>query len=143
MAGDAIVGPLGRGDAALVDRFAAPGRRRGFWIALWVAAIAAELGVLVPVFRGTAEPVEVILRLVGGSFAACGLIAWHRRPDSRSGLLMTATGFAFLVPALFRDHDVPAAQTVAGWLSDLWTLFFVPLLLTFLTGGRLRTPSLA
>ncbi|MDT7580546.1 MAG: hypothetical protein QOK35_1810, partial [Pseudonocardiales bacterium] len=137
--GDAVAGPLSRGRAELVARFAAPGRRRGLWIALWGAAVVAELGVLVPVFRGTAEPVDVILRLVGGSFAACGLIAWHRRPDSRSGLLMTATGFAFLLPALCSDHGGPAAQTVANWFSDLWTLFFVPLLLTFLTGGRLRT----
>jgi signal transduction histidine kinase len=138
MAGDAVLGPLGRADAVLVDRFAAPVRRRGFRIALWAAAAAAELGVLLPVFRGGAEPLEVIFRLIGGSFAACGLVAWQRRPDSRSGLLMTATGFAFLVAALFRDHDGLVTQLVATWLSDLWTLFFVPLLLTFLTAGRLR-----
>jgi signal transduction histidine kinase len=135
MAGDAVVGPLGRGDAALAGSV----RRRVVRIALWAAAVAAELGVLLPVLRGGAEPLEVIFRLVGGSFAACGLIAWQRRPDSRSGLLMTGTGFAFLVAALFRDHDGLAAQLIASWLSDLWTLFFVPLLLTFLTGGRLRT----
>ena len=139
MAGDAVVGPLGRGGGALADRLTASVRRRGVRRALWAAAVAAELGVLLPVFRGGAEPVEVILRLIGGSFAACGLIAWHRRPDSHSGLLMTATGFAFLLPALFRDHDGLLPQTVAAWLSDLWTLFFVPLLLTSLTGGRLRT----
>ena len=52
---------------------------------------------------------------------------------------MTATGFAFLIPALFRDHDALFAQTVASVLSDLWMLFFVPLLLTYLSGGRLRT----
>jgi signal transduction histidine kinase len=139
MAGEAVVGPPGRDDAALVGRLVAPARDRGLRLALWGAAAVAELGVLVPVVQRGAEPVEVILRLVGGSFAACGLIAWGRRPDSRSGPLMTATGFAFLVPALFRDHDGLVPQTVAAWLSDLWTLFFVPLLLTALTGGRLRT----
>jgi len=139
MAGDAVAGPLNRRGAELVDRFAAPVRRRGFWPALWAVAVAAELGVLVPVVQRGAEPLEVIFRLIGGSFAACGLIAWRRRPDSRSGLLMTAAGFAFLLPELSRDQDGPFPQTVAAWLSDLWTVFFVPLLLTYLTGGRLRT----
>jgi signal transduction histidine kinase len=139
MAGDAVAGPLNRVGAGLVDRFAAPARRRGFWPALWAVAVAAELGVLAPVVQRGAEPLEVIFRLIGGSFAACGLIAWRRRPDSRSGLLMTAVGFAFLLPELARDHDGPFSQTMAAWFSDLWTLFFVPLLLTYLTGGRLRT----
>ncbi|MDT7581255.1 MAG: hypothetical protein QOK35_2519, partial [Pseudonocardiales bacterium] len=85
MAGDAVAGARSRDGTELVDRFAAPVRRRGFWVVLWTAAVAAELGVLLPVFRGDAGPLEVILRLVGGPFAACGLIAWHRRPDSRSG----------------------------------------------------------
>jgi signal transduction histidine kinase len=139
MADDAVARSSTRGRAELVDRVAAPVRRPGLLVALWVAAAAAELGVLLPLLSRDVDPVEVVLRLVGGSFAACGLIAWRRRPDSRSGLLMTATGFAFLVPALFRDHDGPFPQTVGIWLSDLWTLFFVPLLLTYLTGGRLRT----
>jgi signal transduction histidine kinase len=76
---------------------------------------------------------------VGGSFAACGLIAWHRRPDNASGRLMTATGFAFYVSPLLGLLDHPLARTLGYWLPDLWVLFFVPLLLTFLTGGRLRT----
>ena len=85
------------------------------------------------------DPVQVVLRLVGASFAACGLVAWRRRPDNRSGLLMTLAGFAvFLAPVLgLLDH--PVARTLALWLSDLWLLFFVPLVLTLLTGGRLRT----
>jgi signal transduction histidine kinase len=124
-----------------VDRLTAAIHRRGVRAALWTAAALAELAVLAPVVSadGPAEPVDVILRLVGGSFAACGLIAWRRRPDSRSGLLMTATGFAFLVPALFRDHGGVFGLTVAACLSDLWTLFFIPLLLTYRTSGRLRT----
>jgi signal transduction histidine kinase len=139
MAGEAVAGSRSRRGAELLGRFAAPVRRRGSWAALWAAAAVAELGVLVPLVRGPVDPVEVILRLIGGSFAACGLVAWRRRPDSRSGLLMTATGFAFLVPALLRDREGLFAQTIGIWLSDLWTLFFVPLLLTYLTGGRLRT----
>jgi signal transduction histidine kinase len=139
MAGDAVAEPLSRGSVELVGRFAAPVRRRGFWPALWAAAVVAELGALLPLLHGPVDPLEVILRLVGGSFTVCGLVAWRRRPDSRSGLLMAATGFAFLVPALLRDQEGLLAQTVRGCLTDLWTLFFVPLLLTYQTGGRLRT----
>jgi signal transduction histidine kinase len=139
MAGEPVAGTSGGGRADLVARFIPSVRHRIVWIALWAAAVVAELAVLAPLLNRAVEPLEVILRFVGGSFAACGLIAWRRRPDSRSGLLMTATGFAFLVPALFRDHDSLLAQTVAAWLADLWTLFFVPLLLTYLSGGRLRS----
>ena len=46
---------------------------------------------------------DVVYRLVGGSFAAFGLVAWHRRPDSRSGPLMTATGFGLLVSLLLKQ----------------------------------------
>ena len=141
MVADAALAPLSRGSARLVRRFAMPERTAGFWIGMWTLAVAAEFGALAPVlFRH--QPVELIdvaFRLVGGSFTACGLIAWHRRPDNRSGMLMTATGFAFLVSPLVSQLDSPAATTIALWLPDLFMLFFVPLLLTYLTGGRLRS----
>jgi hypothetical protein len=38
-------------------------------------------------------------------------------------------GFGFLVPALLRDLDSALAQTAGHWLSDVWSLFFIPLLL--------------
>jgi len=145
MAGDAVARSRSGGSNSpeLADRLAAVIHVRGVRLALWAAAVAAELAVLAPVVLddGPATPIDVVLRLVGGSFAACGLIAWRRRPDSRSGLLMTATGFAFLVPALFRESDTLVAVTVASLLSDLWTLFFIPLLLTYRTAGRLRTTA--
>ncbi len=137
---DAALAPLSRGSARLVRRFAVQERSPAFWIGLWALAIGAELGALAPVLVGN-QPVELIdvaFRLVGGSFAACGLIAWHRRPDNRSGMLMTATGFAFFVSPLVNQLDAPLAKTVALWLPDLFILFFVPLLLSYRTGGRLR-----
>ena len=143
MAGDTVARARSGAGSALIDRLAAMTQQRGVRLALWAAAVVAEVAVLAPVvLRGApVDPIDVILRLIGGSFAACGLIAWRRRPDSRSGLLMTATGFAFLLPALLRDHDSLLAATVASWLSDLWTLFFIPLVLTYCTGGRLRTKA--
>ena len=56
---------------------------------------------------------QVVYRLIGGSFAACGLIAWRRRPDSRSGLLMAAAGVGFFVSAIISQFDPPIAQTAA------------------------------
>ena len=130
------------GDAPAMRRFAAPERRLGFWLALWAVAIAAEFGALVPViFPGEerVETVQVVYRLIGGSFAACGLIAWRRRPDSRSGLLMAVAGAGFFVSAIISQFDPPIAQTTAILLQELWAPFFVALLLTLLTGGRLES----
>ena len=139
-AGDLVTKPVGRRSAHVLSRFAEPARSPVFWAALTVAAIAAEFGALVPVIWSSGEPVEgsqVVGRLIGGSFAACGIVAWRRRPDSRSGLLMTATGFGFLASPLLAQVEAGSAQTAAIVLSDLWSIPFAALLLTFLTGGRL------
>jgi len=105
-------------------------------------AIGAEFAALVPVIwpgEERVETVQVIYRLIGGSFAACGLIAWRRRPDSRSGLLMAAAGAGFFLSAIIGQLDPPLAQTAAILVQELWAPFFVALLLTLLTGGRLET----
>ena len=79
---------------------------------------------------------DVLYRLIGGSFAACGLIAWHRRPDSRSGRLMTATGFAFFITPLLSQLDAPVAQTAGMLFSEVYAFGLVALILTLVTGGR-------
>jgi signal transduction histidine kinase len=125
-----------------VSSFAGRERGPGFWLVLWAVAIGAEFAALVPVIWPGAERVEtvqVIYRLIGGSFAACGLIAWRRRPDSRSGQLMAAAGAGFFVSAIISQFHAPLAQTAAILLQELWAPFFVALLLTLLTGGRLES----
>ena len=110
--------------------------------ALWVAVVAAEALALRPLFQRD-EPVQgidVVLTLVGGSFAACGLIAWRRRPDSRSGMLMTATGFLFLAPRLLNQLDGELAATVMMLGIDWWIFCFVALILTLQKSGRLTSP---
>jgi len=142
MADERASAQLSRASTRVVRRFAVPDRHLAFWIVMWVAVAAAEFGALAPFIFGPEvpiEPVQIVFRLVGGSFAACGLVAWHRRPDSYSGRLMTATGFAFFASPLLAQLDSAVAITASYLLPDLWILFFVPLLLTFLTGGRLRT----
>ena len=61
----------------------------------------------------------VVFGMVGGSFAAFGLVAWRRRPDSRSGAYMTATGFAFFVTPLLSQIDHPVAFTAWNLLVDV------------------------
>ncbi len=133
--------PRGRGDTLLARRFGAERRSGVIWALLWVLGAAATFGALAPVlFRHVPfEPIDVAFRIVGASFVACGLVAWRHRPDNRSGLLMTATGFALFASPLLAQVDAPFAQTVGLLLPDLWVLFFVPLVLTLLTGGRMRT----
>jgi signal transduction histidine kinase len=129
-------------DAQAMGRFAGRERRLGFWLALWAVAIAAEFAALVPViFPGDeqVEAVQVVYRLVGGSFAACGLIAWRRRPDSRSGQLMAVSGVGFFVSAIVSQFHGSVPQTAAILLQELWAPFFAALLLTLLTGGRLES----
>jgi signal transduction histidine kinase len=62
---------------------------------LWPAG--AALGIAAEwVYFGWDEPADWVPDLLTGwTLIACGLIAWSRRPESRSGALMAATGFAW------------------------------------------------
>lgn len=140
-AADPVTASLSSGGARVVRLFAAPDRHLAFWIAAWIALAAAVLGVLVPLLSHgpavTFQAVTVVFRVVGGAFAACGLVAWRRRPDNHSGRLMTATGVAFLASPLLAQ--APVVRTAGLLLRNVWLLFLVAILLTFLSGGRLRT----
>ena len=111
------------------------------WIGLWAVVVAAEIAALVPILQAD-EPVpgyRVVFRLIGGVFCAFGLIAWRRRPDSRSGLLMLATGFGLFVEPVFATLDPGLLRTIGDLFEDAWGIPFIALLLTFLTGGRLES----
>ena len=71
-------------------------------VVLWPLGLAAEVTAFVFLFRDSAHvtAVDIVNRSVGGSFVACGLIAWQLRRDSRIGPLMTLTGFVFLSEAV-------------------------------------------
>jgi signal transduction histidine kinase len=109
---------------------------------MWLLAIVATFVALVPIiFAGDTaiDGADVVYRLVGGSFAGFGLIAWHRRPDSRSGALMTATGFGLLISLLLKQVHTGVTLTVGEVLEDIWTPAFVALVLSFITAGRLQS----
>jgi signal transduction histidine kinase len=119
--------------------------RQGPWAArlplvLWPLGIAAEVTAFVFLFRDSADvsAVDVINRSVGGSFVACGLIAWQLRRDSRVGPLMTATGFVFLSEAVLSGVDSSVAYTLSQWTGNWWTPFFAALVLGF-PSGRLSS----
>ena len=109
-------------------------------LVLWPLGIAAEFAALFFLFRGDAEvtAVAVVNRSVGGSFIACGLIAWQRRPDSRTGPLMTLTGFLYLSEALLSEVDSSVAYTLGQWAANWWIPPFAALVLGF-PSGRLSS----
>jgi signal transduction histidine kinase len=124
------------------SRFTATGRSVGFWAVMWTLAVAAEFGALVPIIsagEAGVEGADLVYRLVGGSFAAFGLVAWQRRPDSLSGPLMTATGFGLLISLLLKQIDAGVALTAGEVLEDVWSPAFAALVLSFVTGGRLES----
>jgi hypothetical protein len=55
---------------------------------------ALSIAIWVPDSLTLPAPVHVT---VGWSFVAAGTVAWLRRPDNRTGLLMTVTGLCGLV----------------------------------------------
>jgi hypothetical protein len=84
-------------------------------VAGFAVAIAAEAATYLPEEPGLAAGDAV----VGLAFIGLGLVAWQRRPSSRSGLLMVATGFAwfagsFAGAALFL-HRGPLVHLLVGY----------------------------
>jgi signal transduction histidine kinase len=139
-----VARPVGRRRLQGIAGLTAPTRSAWFWAALWAATAVTSLAALLPVLLDRGPPVpgySVIHTLSGVSFAACGLIAWRRRPDSRAGRLLTAAGFGVLVAPILRQVDSPAAFTLAVLVGELWILPFVALILSFVTGGRLVSTS--
>jgi signal transduction histidine kinase len=109
---------------------------------LWLTAAAAQLGALRPVVTGEHADAPVILyHVVGASFAACGLLVWHRWPDGRTGRLMVATGFLLFLRPLLSRIDSSLAQTVGMAIGNLWVLTFVALLVSFPRRSRSWTLS--
>jgi signal transduction histidine kinase len=128
-------------DVHTLRRFTVEARGPVFWTVLWVMAVVLELAVLIPALTGdeVVPGFRQVFRTLGGSFLACGLIAWQRRPDSRSGLLMFLTGVCLLIEPLSVRFDSPAIQNAGEMLEDTWGIPFLALLLTINTGGRLTS----
>ena len=128
---------LARGPVQAVSR----SWRKLLLAGLWLTAAAAEWAALRPViFQEHARPEVVLYHVVGGSFAACGLLAWHRRPDSRAGPLMVVTGLLFFAHGMLGRLHSSLAETIGIAVSNYWVVTFAALLLWF-PGGRRRWAS--
>src|SRR4051812_35354064 len=121
-AGELMARPLARGRLHGLRALTAPTHGPWFWGALWAAAATAAFAALRPALfpDGAALPAhEVIHRLSGVSFAACGLVAWHRRPDSGVGSMLTLAGFGILVPPVVGQIDTPLTLTLSMLFDEL------------------------
>ena len=123
------------------SRFRGLARTHGtwFWVGLWAAVAAAGVVAFIPVFDGN-PPVsgnEVIHRLSGISFMACGLVAWRRRPDSAVGPMLTVAGFGVVLEEILVQVDSALAFTAALLLGEVWIVLYAALILSFVSGGRL------
>jgi signal transduction histidine kinase len=109
-------------------------------VGLWAATAAASFVALIPVLFDRGPPLpgnEVIHTLSGVSFAACGLVAWRRRPDSAVGRLLTFAGWGVLVAPILYQVDSPLTFTIATLVNEMWIIVYVTLILSFVSGGRL------
>jgi signal transduction histidine kinase len=70
---------------------------------------------------------------VGWTFIGCGLIGWGRRPESRTGPLMAATGFTWFV-GNFAQVGVAAVAWAAAHLVYLYRGPLVQLVLAYPSG---------
>jgi signal transduction histidine kinase len=94
-----------------------------------VGAVALVFGPIATYQLTLSAPRSAALLLadlaVGWSMIAAGLIATHRRPANRIGLLAIAAGFAWLAGDFTSARDVPvayAATVFHGWYDPLFAL---------------------
>jgi signal transduction histidine kinase len=102
-----------------------------------VAALACGAGTLALLAASDHQEGKVVWALlapaVGWSFVGTGLYAWRRRPESRTGELMVALGFAwFLSAPAFSNAPLP--HTLAYVLGGLWGGVFLQLIMAFPSG---------
>ena len=105
-----------------------------------VAGIAAGAALLLggyPVPAEVLAPTLVLNLAVGWSFIGVGLMAWSRRPDHHTGLLMVFFGFAWLL-RLAGAVAQPAWFVFGFVTSSLALAVLVHLLVVFAT-GRIET----
>ena len=114
--------------------------RRALW-ALAAVGVAFGLAVLALILTSVSvEPAAAwgaAALIVGWSYIGVGMFAWGRRPDNRVGMLMAATGFAWLVAAS-RFSDLPLVFTLGNVLGSVFFAVAVHLLLAF-PSGRLQS----
>ena len=112
--------------------------------ALWALAVAGVvLGVAVLALLVTSDSLDTPgvwaagTLLAGWGFIGVGLFAWGRRPDNGVGMLMAATGFAWLVAAA-GFSDLALVFTLSQVVGTVFFAVVLHLLLAF-PSGRLQS----
>jgi signal transduction histidine kinase len=118
---------------------------RGPRLLLWPAG--AALGIVAEwAFYGWADSRHWVPDLLTGwTLVGCGLIGWSRRPESRSGALMAATGLTWFA-ANFTTTGFGALDWVGAHVLYLYRGPLVHLVLTYPRGrsaGRLERAAVA
>jgi len=110
---------------------------RRVWLVLWPAA--ALVGVTAEWrLYGWADPGGWVPDLLTGwTMIACGLAGWSRRPQSRSGALLVAAGFAWFAPN-FAGSGVAAIAWLSAHALYLYRGPLAQLVLTYPTGRATR-----
>jgi signal transduction histidine kinase len=75
--------------------------------------------------------------VIGWGFIGAGLFAWARRPDNRVGMLMTATGFAWLLAGLGLS-DIPLLFALGSAFGSVYFATAIHMLLSA-PSGRLQS----
>jgi signal transduction histidine kinase len=106
---------------------------RWFRVLLWPAGAAFGLAAEWVSF-GWGDPRHWVPDLVTGwTLIACGLVAWSRRPESRSGVLMAATGFSWFL-GNFANTDVGLVDWVGAHALYVYRGPLIHLLVTYPSG---------
>src|SRR5215216_3200737 len=110
--------------------------------AVVLAALAAGAVVIALVLASDHienKAVSAVLQpVVAWSFIGTGLYAWRRRPESRTGALMVAMGFAWFLASLDVANS-PFVYTTGLVTGGLFGALFLHLGMSFPT-GRLQEP---
>jgi hypothetical protein len=102
-----------------------------------LAALACGAAVIALVATSDREDAQTVWAIfgptVGWSFVGTGLYTWRRRPESNTGKLMVALGFAWFASALpFANSAL--VYTITFVAGGLWGAVFLQLVMTFPSG---------
>ena len=95
--------------------------------------VVATAAALVALHAGVDRVDLVQTQFVGLAYLVAGAIAWRRRPDNRTGLLLLAVGYSWYIPE-FQAAPVPAVAGLAFATRRLANALSAYLLLAFPSG---------
>jgi signal transduction histidine kinase len=95
--------------------------RRGFLVGIWLAGVALCATLTIGAIRGGWPPTEKAVISYAAALVAItiGLVVWRRRPDTRTGILLTAYAFAGIAADLWFVFPESALAVTIGFAMAL------------------------